>query len=185
MVLMETLTRVVEHPILGFVVLHGSSAMGLKAVAFEQSRPNSSAEGLKDPLLADVAERLEQYFLGEAVSFDGVPLAPEGTPFQQRVWQVLCGIPRGETRSYKWVAQQLGNPNLTRAVGQANGRNPIPIIIPCHRVIQHDGSLGGYTGGLHIKSFLLNLEKHRPADAMPFSLNDYLRPTHTRAMMLL
>jgi len=98
--------------------------------------------------------QLNEYFHGGRKSFD-LPLAPEGTPFQQAVWKELLRIPFGQTRSYGDVAKRLGRPTLTRAVGAANGANPIPIIIPCHRVIGADGSLTGYGGGLEIKSKLL------------------------------
>ena len=81
-----------------------------------------------------------------------------GTSFQQKVWRALTKIPRGQTRSYKWVAQKIGKPNATRAVGTACGANPVPVIIPCHRVIASDGSLGGFGGGLPMKRRLLRLE---------------------------
>jgi O-6-methylguanine DNA methyltransferase len=82
-----------------------------------------------------------------------------GTKFQQRVWDKLASIPFGETRSYQWLAKAIGQPNTTRAVGNANGKNPIPVIIPCHRVIRKNGALGGFTGGTHLKKYLLELEK--------------------------
>ncbi len=85
-----------------------------------------------------------------------------GTPFQKQVWQALQAIPFGETRSYGQLATQLGNPNATRAVGAANGRNPISIIVPCHRVIGSSGKLTGFAGGLEAKAFLLHLEGHDP-----------------------
>jgi methylated-DNA-[protein]-cysteine S-methyltransferase len=87
------------------------------------------------------------------------PLAPQGTPFQQQVWRALCDIPYGETTSYGELARRIGNPNAVRAVGLANGSNPIAIIIPCHRVIGSNGSLTGYGGGLPIKKALLALER--------------------------
>ena len=87
-----------------------------------------------------------------------LPLAPVGTEFMIRVWKSLCAIPYGETRSYKEIAESIGNKKASRAVGLANNRNPIPIFIPCHRVIGANGKLVGYGGGLHIKSFLLKLE---------------------------
>ncbi len=100
------------------------------------------------------------YFAGELETFD-LPLAPGGTPFQQRVWNELCKIPYGETISYGQLAQRIGNPNASRAVGLANGSNPIPIIIPCHRVIGSNGKLTGYGGGLPIKEKLLALERRQ------------------------
>lgn len=109
----------------------------------------------------DVLDRalteLDEYFAGKRTSFS-IPLAPEGTPFQQDVWSALRAIPFGETRSYSDVAKAIGKPRAVRAVGAANGRNPIGIVVPCHRVIGADGSLTGYAGGMSRKAFLLELE---------------------------
>jgi methylated-DNA-[protein]-cysteine S-methyltransferase len=102
-------------------------------------------------------EQLDAYFAGELSDFD-LPLAPHGTPFQRRVWDELTRIPFGETISYSELARRLGDPKLVRAVGLANGRNPIAIVIPCHRVIGADGSLVGYGGGLDRKRWLLDHE---------------------------
>ncbi len=107
----------------------------------------------------DICRQLELYFQQRLTRFD-VPLEPEGTEFQQQVWQELQQIPFGETASYSDIAYAIGNPQATRAVGSANGSNPIPILIPCHRVIGRDGSLTGFGGGLPIKRFLLQLEDH-------------------------
>jgi methylated-DNA-[protein]-cysteine S-methyltransferase len=107
----------------------------------------------------DLTGQLEAYFTGELTDFD-LPLAPEGTPFQLTVWQALQTIPYGETISYGELAQEIGRPTASRAVGAANGRNPLPIVIPCHRVIGQDGSLTGYGGGLRFKKALLALEKN-------------------------
>ena len=104
--------------------------------------------------------QLRAYFAGELETFD-LTLAPEGTPFQQRVWDELCKIAYGETISYGELAKRIGNPNASRAVGLANGSNPIPIVIPCHRVIGSNGKLTGYGGGLPIKGKLLALEKRQ------------------------
>ncbi len=104
-----------------------------------------------------VAQQLAEYFRGERTDFD-LKLAPQGTPFQQQVWAALQRIPFGTTISYRQLAQNIGNPAAVRAVGGANGANPIAIIIPCHRVIAADGTLGGYTGGLDYKRKLLDLE---------------------------
>lgn len=104
-----------------------------------------------------VIRQLEEYFAGKRREFD-LPLAPQGTPFQRRVWNALTKIPFGKAVSYSDIAERIGNPNAVRAVGLANGRNPIPIVIPCHRVIGKDGSLTGYGGGLPIKEKLLQLE---------------------------
>lgn len=114
--------------------------------------------GERDPRRCAAAkEQLTEYFAGSRRAFD-LPLAPRGTPFQQRVWQALCGIPYGAVRTYGDVARDIGQPLAVRAVGQANGRNPLPIVIPCHRVIAGDGTIGGYSGGLHVKHRLLALE---------------------------
>jgi methylated-DNA-[protein]-cysteine S-methyltransferase len=108
----------------------------------------------------EIVRQLRAYFAGELESFN-LPLAPQGTSFQQRVWKELCEIPYGETISYGELARRIGNPNARRAVGLANGSNPIPIIIPCHRVIGSNGKLTGYGGGLPIKEKLLALEKRQ------------------------
>jgi len=105
----------------------------------------------------EVCQQLDQYFAGRLIKFE-FPLAPAGTEFQRSVWKELMSIPYGETTSYGAIAKKLNNPKAVRAVGGANGRNPIPVIIPCHRVIGSDGSLTGFGGGLPTKTFLLNLE---------------------------
>lgn len=107
--------------------------------------------------LAEAVNQLKEYFNGKRQSFS-LPLAPEGTEFQKQVWKELCNIPYGETISYKTLATRAGNVNASRAVGMANNRNPIGIIIPCHRVIGANGSLTGYAGGLDRKEWLLNHE---------------------------
>ena len=98
------------------------------------------------------------------MAFTPLPLAPAGTPFQQRVWRALEAIPYGETRTYAQIAAAVGNPRAVRAVGGANHRNPLPVVIPCHRVIGADGSLTGYAGGLERKTLLLGLERTRRAE---------------------
>ena len=110
-----------------------------------------------NPFLAQAAQELGEYFAGTRTAFD-VPLDPAGTDFQKRVWAELARIPFGQSRSYGELALELGDVNLTRAVGTANGHNPVSIIVPCHRVIGADGSLTGYAGGLERKLFLLRLE---------------------------
>lgn len=112
----------------------------------------------EDKLIREVFLQLGEYFAGKRKTFD-LPLAPVGTPFQLSVWKALQTIPYGQTRSYRDVAIQVGNPKAARAIGSANHHNPIAIIIPCHRVIAADGSLGGFGGGLPIKAFLLDLER--------------------------
>lgn len=114
------------------------------------------------PLLREVRRQLEEYFDGARRVFD-LPLAPRGTEFERRVWQEVAAIPYGETRSYAEIARAAGRPDACRAVGRANGRNPIPLVIPCHRVIGSDGSLTGFGGGLPLKRFLLALEGAAPA----------------------
>jgi methylated-DNA-[protein]-cysteine S-methyltransferase len=108
-------------------------------------------------ILREVEEQLAQYFAGRRRSFD-LPLAPGGTEFQVATWHELCAIPYGETLSYRELARRLGKPQAVRAVGSANGANPVSIIVPCHRVIGSDGSLVGYGGGLDTKRRLLELE---------------------------
>lgn len=115
-------------------------------------------KSLRGGFLADVADQLSRYFAGGLRGFD-VNLDPPGTEFQRRVWRALCDIPYGETRSYGEVALAVGRPKGARAVGTANNRNPIALIIPCHRVVGADGSLTGYAAGLDVKETLLNLER--------------------------
>ena len=109
------------------------------------------------PLLEQAERQLQEYFRGERTAFD-LPLNPQGTPFQQKVWAALADIPCGQTRAYKDIAAAVDCPRGTRAVGQANSRNPIPILIPCHRVIAADGTLGGWRGDLQLKQALLDAE---------------------------
>jgi methylated-DNA-[protein]-cysteine S-methyltransferase len=111
-----------------------------------------------DRLAPLVRDRLDAYFGGEPVSFDDVPLAPAGTPFQQAVWAAVREVPYGETTTYAALARRLGRPRAARAVGGANARNRVPIVVPCHRVLGSRGSLTGYAGGLAMKERLLALE---------------------------
>lgn len=113
-----------------------------------------------------VAAQLEAYFAGDRTTFD-IPLSPRGTAFQLRVWSALREIPYGQTRSYRDIAVAIGAPRAMRAVGMANGRNPLSIVVPCHRVVGADGSLTGYGGGLRNKQLLLDLEQQ--AATLPFS----------------
>lgn len=115
------------------------------------------AAGRSSPLLEEAKGQLLAYFRGERRAFS-LPLAPQGTPFRQRVWKCLRDIPYGAVISYQELARRAGSPRGFRAVGQANRFNPLPILIPCHRVVAADGSLGGYAGGLELKEFLLKLE---------------------------
>lgn len=111
------------------------------------------------PFFENVVKQLNLYFAGKLKIFSGKLDISRGTPFQQKVWRQLITIPYGETQSYRTLAQAIGHPRAFRAVGGANGKNPLPLIIPCHRVIRENGEMGGYTGGLHLKRFLLDLEK--------------------------
>jgi methylated-DNA-[protein]-cysteine S-methyltransferase len=106
----------------------------------------------------DLSERFKTYFSGRRVDFPDKLDFSGATPFQREVWRVTRLIPYGQTRSYRWVAAQIGQPGAARAVGQALGKNPLPIIVPCHRVLAHDGGLGGFTGGIEMKKLLLSLE---------------------------
>jgi methylated-DNA-[protein]-cysteine S-methyltransferase len=119
--------------------------------------------------LREARVQLAAYFAGTLLAFD-MPLAPRGTPFQRSVWNQLLEIPYGDTTSYVALARRLGNPNAMRAVGAANGANPIAIIVPCHRVIGHDGQLVGFGGGLPAKRWLLAHERHH-APAPPLVLS--------------
>jgi methylated-DNA-[protein]-cysteine S-methyltransferase len=154
----------------------------LKLVATEKSlvailwdRDNPRRVRLSDlvgndehPVLLETERQLGEYFTGKRKAFS-VTLNMRGTSFQRNVWQALIAIPFGETRSYGELARQLGNPRATRAVGAANGKNPISIIVPCHRLVGSTGKLTGFAGGLQAKSFLLKLEGNVAVTAMPLS----------------
>jgi methylated-DNA-[protein]-cysteine S-methyltransferase len=133
---------------------------GLRRISFQDGfHPIEVAEGWQrtEEPFREALSQLEAYFAGRLQRFD-LALAPEGTPFQRQVWTALRTIPYGETVSYGELARHVGRPTASRAVGAANGRNPIPIVIPCHRVVGADGSLTGFGGGLAIKRRLLELE---------------------------
>ncbi len=133
---------------------------GLRRIAFERNgRPVEPDPDWtrEDAAFADAREQLHAYFEGTLRAFD-LPLAPRGTPFQLEVWNALRAIPYGQTRSYGQLARTIGSPAAVRAVGAANGANPLPIVIPCHRVIGANGSLTGFGGGMATKRFLLDLE---------------------------
>jgi methylated-DNA-[protein]-cysteine S-methyltransferase len=119
-----------------------------------------------DPLLARVAAELDEYLAGDRRRFT-VPVAPAGTAFQRRVWAELTTLPYGTTVSYAELAARVGVPGGARAVGQANGRNPVPVVVPCHRVVAADGTLGGYSGGTAVKEALLALEGVTVAPGRP------------------
>jgi methylated-DNA-[protein]-cysteine S-methyltransferase len=140
-----------------------ASDQGVAAILWENDKPMRVPLGplLDDdghPILLAVEGQLREYFAGSRTAFD-VPLDFRGTDFQKLVWAELLNIPFGETRSYAEIARMIGRPTACRAVGAANGRNPISIIAPCHRVVGHDGSLTGFAGGLEAKLHLLDLER--------------------------
>ena len=138
---------------------------GLRLVEFHtprhpMSRTTEWTQG-DHPFLHTARTQLGEYFAGTRTSFE-LPLSPQGTPFQKDVWHALADIPYGQTISYAQLATRVGKPTAMRAVGAANGRNPLPIVLPCHRVIGADGSLTGFGGGLPTKQFLLELEGAMP-----------------------
>lgn len=143
----------------GCLLLAGDEG-GLRTISFQDGshpvRPAVEWRRTKEPFREAIAQ-LDAYFAGKLRRFE-LPLAAEGTPFQREVWSALRTIPYGQTVSYRELACRLGRPLASRAVGAANGRNPIPIVIPCHRVVGADGSLTGFGGGLEIKRRLLALE---------------------------
>lgn len=139
-----------------------ASDKGLAAILWEVERPNRVRLGEltlveRHPVLDETARQLTEYFAGQRQCFD-LPLDFVGTPFQQKVWQALLSIPFGQTRTYSQIAAQIGHPTAVRAVGAANGRNPISIVAPCHRVIGASGELTGFAGGLRAKQVLLRVE---------------------------
>jgi methylated-DNA-[protein]-cysteine S-methyltransferase len=153
-------TRYHRHPTpVGDLLLtwRGGALTGLHFPTSERDA-GQELEGTPDPAPFDgVRRQLDEYFAGDRIRFD-LPLAPRGTVFQMKVWAALREIPYGEAVSYGEVARRIGSPRAVRGVGGANGRNPIAIVIPCHRVVAADGSLGGYGGGSDRKRFLLGLE---------------------------
>jgi methylated-DNA-[protein]-cysteine S-methyltransferase len=144
-------------------LLLGGDARGLARLSFDQADEGTAlaeASPDRDGLLRAAIAELAAYFAGELRQFT-IPVLMAGTPFQQRVWTALQGIPYGTTTSYGTLAAQIGSPGAMRAVGMANGANPVAIVVPCHRVIGADGSLTGFGGGLPIKRALLDLEQGR------------------------
>lgn len=148
-----------QSPI-GRLLLVGSDGKLEELHFANSSRQNDITEGWQydEECFSEVLRQLAEYFAGKRQQFD-LEIAPKGTAFQQRVWQELRKIPYGHTESYGEIAERIGNSKASRAVGMANGKNPIPIIVPCHRVIGKDGSLTGFGGGLDVKKQLLALEK--------------------------
>jgi methylated-DNA-[protein]-cysteine S-methyltransferase len=142
-----------------------ASDKGLVAILWENDKPNrvrlsELVEEDSHSVLIEAERQLKEHFTGKRKTFS-VPLDIRGTSFQRSVWEALLAIPFGETKTYGQLAKQLGNPQATRAVGAANGRNPISIIVPCHRVIGSSGKLTGFAGGLENKERLLNMERER------------------------
>lgn len=169
---MEYFYKEIASPV-GKLKLIGSEK-GLAAVLWEDDNPNrirvkEYAENNTYPVLLETERQLKEYFEGKRKEFSLI-LDPVGTEFQKQVWEVLSTIPYGTTMSYGDVAKQLGDIKAVRAVGAANGKNPISIVVPCHRVIGASGSLTGFAGGLEVKAFLLSLEgikKHKTQIELP------------------
>jgi methylated-DNA-[protein]-cysteine S-methyltransferase len=157
-----TQSRTVDSPV-GLLTLAGRngrlSHLRMVDQTYEPSREGWESD---DNAFADAVAQLEAYFSGDLIEFD-LELDLVGTDFQRRVWAALLTIPYGETRSYGQIAEQIGSPGAPRAVGLANGHNPVGIVVPCHRVIGANGSLTGYGGGLHRKKSLLELERNKIA----------------------
>ena len=147
--------EIYESPVGALTILAGEN--GIQAIKFGKDEKVKST-GKASEMTRRAVKELEEYFQGKRKEFT-VPCVPEGTDFQKRVWETLTRIPYGVTRTYKEIAVEIGNSRASRAVGMANNKNPVPIIIPCHRVIGSDGRLTGYAGGLGVKEFLLNLER--------------------------
>jgi methylated-DNA-[protein]-cysteine S-methyltransferase len=130
-----------------------------KASALQVLGPQAGKANLNSGHIENVMEQLRRYFQGQKLQFSCPLDLRAASPFERAVWTTARSIPYGDTRSYAWIARQIGKPWGARAVGQALGRNPLPIIVPCHRVLKSDGGLGGFSGGLEMKQYLLNLER--------------------------
>jgi methylated-DNA-[protein]-cysteine S-methyltransferase len=155
----DTCHTVVDTPIGPLTLV--ATADALREVRFPNGRavgPGDGPDRGDQPVLALAARQLDEYFAGERLEFD-VPLDPQGSPFQLAAWRGLSTIPYGETVSYGEQARRLGHDGKARAIGAANGSNPLPVIVPCHRVIGSDGSLTGFGGGLELKAWLLHHER--------------------------
>lgn len=153
-------SRTIDSPVGPLTAV--ATDQGLRAVLWPEDEridfESSPVESSDHPVLDAVATQLEQYFAGDRVVFD-VPLDLHGTDFQVSVWRALAEIPFGETSTYGDQAARIGRPKAARAVGAANGRNPVSIVLPCHRIVGKDGSLTGFAGGLETKRFLLDHEQ--------------------------
>jgi methylated-DNA-[protein]-cysteine S-methyltransferase len=157
---MNTLFTILDTAIGPLAIARNESDGAISAIRFSGQADDEWRR--HDSAFGDVATQLNEYFAGSRRRFD-LPLAPQGTSFQRSVWTVLQTIPYGRTWSYLEVAVAIGKPSACRAVGAANGANPLPIVVPCHRVIGTNGSLTGFGGGLDVKRRLLALEAQRPA----------------------
>jgi methylated-DNA-[protein]-cysteine S-methyltransferase len=154
------ISKTIRSPVGALTLI--ASDDGLAAILWENDKPGRVrldvvAEDAKHPVLVETERQLDEYFAGRRKAFD-LTLDPAGTEFQKKVWRALLTIPYGETRTYAQIARQIGSPKAVRAVGAANGRNPISIVAPCHRVIGSSGELTGFAGGLDVKAKLLRLE---------------------------
>ncbi|SDR91132.1 methylated-DNA--[protein]-cysteine S-methyltransferase [Agrococcus carbonis] len=150
---------IIDSPIGPLTLVRGDAGLTGLYMPDHSPAPDEARFGDRDDAaFTDAVQQLGEYWAGERTAFD-LPLAGMGTPFQQRVWAALRAIPYGETRTYGWIAEQLGQPTAVRAVGLANGRNPLSIVVPCHRVVGASGALTGYAGGVERKRFLLDHER--------------------------
>ena len=143
-----------------------ASDRGIVRLCFHGHPDEGAEENPSHPHLQNLTQQLNAYFARQLQTFS-LPLAPQGTPFQLRVWDALANIPYAQTRSYRQIAEAIGNPKAVRAVGAANGANPLPIVIPCHRVIGSSGKLTGFGGGLPLKRYLLDLELGHQGNGLP------------------
>ncbi|GHV64782.1 methylated-DNA--protein-cysteine methyltransferase [Bacteroidia bacterium] len=147
------------HTPIGYITITANEKAVVK-IAFgkKEGGEQEGSEQKETSQLKIASTQIEEYFAGKRRVFD-FPIQPKGTPFQLQVWAALRQIPYGQTRSYKQIAEAIGHPKACRAVGMANNKNPLPIVVPCHRVIGADGKLVGYAGGLEVKKKMLELEK--------------------------
>lgn len=153
---------IIDSPIGPLTLVRNEAGISGVFMPDHRPAPDEATFGERDDdAFADAAQQFGEYWAGERTGFD-LPLAPAGTDFQLRVWNALRSIPYGETRTYGWIAEALGQPTAVRAVGLANSRNPLSIIVPCHRVVGASGALTGYAGGVDRKRFLLDHEAGSP-----------------------
>ena len=148
------------------ILTFATGPRGLCALGLGGRMPRLPSPAREAKPKAEIAAALAAYFAGDLRAIDALEVEPEGTPFQRSVWAALRTIPAGTTWSYAQLARAVGHPTATRAVGAANGRNPIALVVPCHRVIASDGTLGGYGGGLEMKRWLL---RHERSQSPPYS----------------